>query len=62
MVDDSGESEGDGEGGCVPESWWEVEDDGRASRQMAHSSTGRSTSSLWVKDKEGGGRTKCLKL
>lgn len=41
--------------GLVPGSWWGVEDDGRTSRQMAHSSTGRIASSLRVKGKKGGG-------
>lgn len=48
--------------GCIPDSWWGVEDDGRMRRQMVHSSTGRDTSILWVKDKEGGGVTQCLNL
>ncbi len=40
--------------GCVPDSWWVVEDDGRTRRQMAHSSTARSSSSLGLKDKKEG--------
>ena len=54
-VDGGGEGDGDGEdGGRVPESSSGVEDDGRTRRQMVHSSTGRSTSCLWVKG--GGGQ------
>lgn len=49
-------------GGLVPGSWWGVEDDGRTSRQMAHSSTGRIASSLRGKGKKGGGATRGWKL
>lgn len=48
--------------GLVPGSWWGVEDDGRTSRQMAHSSTGRIASSLRGKGKKGGGATRGWKL
>lgn len=58
-----GSSERDRDGECVPDSWSGVEDDGRTRRQMAHSSAGRSTPSLWLKDKKRrAGGTRSLNL